>query len=142
MRYSELGRTGIKVSKIGLGTMTWGEQNSQEDGFEQMDHAIEHGVNFFDTAEMYPIDTRPETYGHTEEIVGSWLKKRKKRSEIILATKVCGPGRHHVRNGKCNFGRENILLLEGERISLPKLLLDVIYLQYTKQMNLIVKKSY
>ena len=124
MRYSELGRTGIKVSKICLGTMTWGEQNSQDDGFEQMDHAIEHGVNFFDTAEIYPIDTRPETYGHTEEIIGSWLKKRKKRSEIILATKVCGPGRHHVRNGKCNFDRENILAaVEG---SLKRLQTDYI----------------
>ena len=124
MRYTELGRTGIKVSKVCLGTMTWGEQNSRQEGFEQMDHAISHGVNFFDTAEMYPIDTRVETYGHTEEIIGSWLKDRKKRSEVVIATKVCGPGRHHVRNGECNFNRQNIhTAVEG---SLKRLQTDYI----------------
>ena len=88
--------------------MTWGEQNSKEDGFAQMDYAIENGVNFLDTAEMYPIDTRAATYGHTEEIIGNWLKQRKNRSEVVIASKVCGPGRHHVRHGKCNFDRKNI----------------------------------
>ncbi len=109
MEYTKLGRSGITVSKICLGTMTWGEQNSKEDGFAQMDYAIENGVNFFDTAEMYPIDTRAATYGHTEEIIGSWLKQRNNRSKVVIASKVCGPGRHHVRKGKCNFERKNIV---------------------------------
>jgi len=104
--------------------MTWGEQNSREEGFRQMDHAINNGVNFFDTAEMYPVDVRPETYGHTEEIIGAWLQDRKKRTEVVIASKVCGPGIHHVRQGKCEFNRKNIkLAVEG---SLKRLRTDYI----------------
>ena len=108
MRYRPLGDTGIDVSVICLGTMTWGEQNTREEGFAQMDHALAHGINFFDTAEMYPVDVRPETYGHTEIIIGEWLSERQCRSDVILASKVCGPGRHHIRDGDCRFTRETI----------------------------------
>lgn len=108
MRYRPLGDTGIDVSVICLGTMTWGEQNTREEGFAQMDHALAHGINFFDTAEMYPVDVRPETYGHTEIIIGEWLSERECRSDVILASKVCGPGRHHIRDGDCRFTRETI----------------------------------
>ncbi|TXB67609.1 NADP(H)-dependent aldo-keto reductase [Phaeodactylibacter luteus] len=109
MEYSTLGRTGIQVSKICLGTMTFGEQNSEAEGHEQMDYAVSQGVNFFDTAEMYSVPGRPETQGSTERILGTWFKKRGKRDDIILATKVTGPsaGLKHIRN-PLKFNREQI----------------------------------
>jgi len=90
METRELGRTGLQVSAICLGTMTWGEQNSEGEGHAQMDMALEHGVNFFDTAEIYAIPTRRETAGRTEEIIGAWFEQRKSRDQVILATKVAG----------------------------------------------------
>ena len=81
MKYRKLGTTDLDVSVICLGTMTWGEQNNQDDGFKQMDYAVERGVNFFDTAEVYSIPTRAETYGKTEEIIGSWFNQNNKRKE-------------------------------------------------------------
>lgn len=90
MDYRNLGRSGIKVSSLCLGTMTWGEQNSEAEGHAQMDYATEHGINFFDTAELYPIPPKPGTQGRTEEIIGSWFKARGKRDDIVLATKVVG----------------------------------------------------
>ena len=101
MRYRPLGDTGIDVSVICLGTMTWGEQNTREEGFAQMDHALAHGINFFDTAEMYPVDVRPETYGHTEIIIGEWLSERQCRNEGVFVSKAGGTGRHHIRSGGC-----------------------------------------
>ena len=88
MKYRKLGTTDLKVSAICLGTMTFGEQNSQLDGFEQMDYAVERGVNFFDTAEIYPAMPKKETYGKSEEIIGNWLKTKKNRDKIILASKI------------------------------------------------------
>ena len=85
-----LGTTDIEVSEICLGTMTWGQQNSQEEGFEQMDYVLDMGINFFDTAEMYAVPPKKETQGSTETIIGNWFKERKNRDKIILATKVCG----------------------------------------------------
>jgi aryl-alcohol dehydrogenase-like predicted oxidoreductase len=111
MEYRSLGNTNIKVSVICLGTMTWGEQNTQPQAFEQMDYAVSNGVNFFDTAELYPIPPRAETYGKTEEIIGQWLKSRGKREDIVLASKVCGPGEEwipHIRGGKSYHDRKNI----------------------------------
>lgn len=90
MKYRELGRTGEKVSEICLGTMTWGEQNTEAEGHEQMDYALDQGVNFFDTAEMYAVPPKPETQGRTEEIIGTWFKKTGNRDKVILATKVSG----------------------------------------------------
>ncbi len=91
MKYNTLGQTDIKVSSIALGTMTWGEQNTQEEAFAQMDYALEQGINFFDTAELYPIPPIAETYGQTEVIIGEWFKTRGKRKDIVLASKVAGP---------------------------------------------------
>ena len=91
MKYTTLPNTDIKVSKICLGTMTFGEQNSEAEGHAQMDYAVANGVNFFDTAEMYSVPARQETYGSTEKILGSWFKKTGKRDEIVLATKIAGP---------------------------------------------------
>ncbi len=100
MKYHELGRSGIKVSEICLGTMTWGSQNSEAEAHEQMDVALELGVNFWDTAELYPTTPQsPETQGDTERFIGSWLKKTGKRDQIVLATKVAGKGVRHIRDG-------------------------------------------
>lgn len=90
MEYRPLGRTGIKLSAICLGTMTWGQQNTEAEGHAQMDYALAHGVNFFDTAELYSIPPTRDTQGSTERIIGSWLKARKNRDKVILASKVCG----------------------------------------------------
>jgi aryl-alcohol dehydrogenase-like predicted oxidoreductase len=91
MKYTTLPNTDIKVSKICLGTMTFGQQNTEADGHAQMDYALENGVNFFDTAEMYSVPSRQETYGSTEKILGTWFKKSGKREEIVLASKIAGP---------------------------------------------------
>jgi aryl-alcohol dehydrogenase-like predicted oxidoreductase len=91
MKYTILPDTDIKVSKICLGTMTFGQQNTEIDSHAQMDYAVEHGVNFFDTAEMYSVPAHPATYGSTEKIIGSWFKKSGKREEIVLASKIAGP---------------------------------------------------
>ncbi|MCF6196720.1 MAG: aldo/keto reductase [Emcibacter sp.] len=90
MKYNRLGRTDIRVSNICLGTMTWGEQNSEQDAHEQMDFAVEQGVNFIDTAELYPVPRTRETSGLTEEYIGNWIAKRGMRDKIILGTKVVG----------------------------------------------------
>ena len=108
MNYKKLGNTEIKVSTICLGTMTWGEQNNIQEGFEQMDYALEQGINFFDTAELYAIPSKKETYGKTEEIIGSWLKEKNNRSKIILATKISGPGLSWIRGGGNQYDEKNL----------------------------------
>jgi aryl-alcohol dehydrogenase-like predicted oxidoreductase len=90
MEYRRLGRTDLNVSLICLGTMTWGQQNTEADGHAQMDYALDQGINFFDTAELYSIPPRPETQGSTERIIGSWFKARGSRDKVILASKVIG----------------------------------------------------
>ena len=93
MDYRELGRTGLKVSSLCLGTMTFGEQNSEADGHAQMDYARERGINIFDAAEIYPVPPKPETQGRTEAIIGTWLAARGKRDKVMIATKVAGRGK-------------------------------------------------
>ena len=101
MEYRPLGDTGIQVSVICLGTMTWGEQNTETEAHAQLDAALAAGVNFIDTAELYPVPPRGETQGRTEEYIGSWLRRRRRRDDVILATKVAGPGDwvSHIRGG-------------------------------------------
>jgi aryl-alcohol dehydrogenase-like predicted oxidoreductase len=100
MKYNPLGRTGISVSEICLGTMTWGSQNSETEAHQQLDYAFEQGVNFIDTAELYPTTPlSPETYGDTERFIGNWMKARGNRDRIVLASKVAGPGRPYIRGG-------------------------------------------
>lgn len=100
MKYSKLGRTGLEVSRVCLGTMTWGEQNTEAQGHEQMDYAVnERGINFFDTAELYAVPVSEPTYGRTEEIIGTWFAKTGKREDVILATKVAGAGLPWIRGG-------------------------------------------
>jgi len=108
MNYKKLGNTDLDVSTICLGTMTWGEQNTQDEAFEQMDFSLSNGVNFWDTAELYAVPPRKETYGDTEEIIGNWFEKTKKRKEVILATKVAGPARDYLRNGENSFTGPNL----------------------------------
>ncbi len=106
----QLGSSDLQVSRICLGTMTFGEQNTEADAHDQLDYALERGINFIDTAEMYPVMPRAETQGKTERFIGSWLKKSGKRSDIILATKVAGPSPtlSWVRNGKTELDAVNI----------------------------------
>lgn len=92
MKYTKLPNTDIKVSKICLGSMTWGQQNSEAEGHEQIEYALNKGINFIDTAEMYSVPADAETQGSTEKIIGSWLKKTGRRDEIVLASKIAGPG--------------------------------------------------
>jgi len=111
MEYKKLGKTNIDVSIICLGSMTWGEQNTQDEAFTQMDYAIDNGVNFFDTAELYAIPPCAGTYGKTETIIGNWLVSRGKRDDIVLASKVVGPGEDwlpHIRDGKSRLDRKTI----------------------------------
>ena len=114
MKYRKLGTSDLNVSVICLGTMTFGEQNSQQEGFDQMNYAIEKGVNFFDTAELYAVMPRKETYGKTEEIIGNWFKEKKNRDEVILASKIVGKseGLNWIRGGsdKLGFDKTNINL--------------------------------
>ena len=123
MEYRKLGRTELEISLIGLGTMTWGFQNTQDDGFAQMDYALERGINFFDTAEMYAVPPSAETYGKTETIIGNWFAARKNRDKVILASKMTGPGLPWIRNGS-EINKKNLTLaLEG---SLKRLQTDYI----------------
>lgn len=109
MRYNFIPKTELKVSRICLGTMTFGEQNTENEAHDQLDFAIEQGINFIDTAEMYPIAARQETLGLTEKYIGSWLKKTGKRDGLVLATKIAGPNRgmEYIRK-PLNFSKKNI----------------------------------
>ena len=113
MEYRKLGTTGLDVSVICLGTMTYGEQNTEAEAFAQLDYALEQGVNFIDCAEMYPVPPKPETCGRTEEYIGNWLAARGNRDKFVLATKVTGrsaanSGVGHIRGGP-RLTREQIL---------------------------------
>jgi len=116
MRYRKLGRTGLEVSLIGLGTMTWGNQNTLEEGHAQMDYALDQGVNFWDTAEMYAVPPSPETYGTTETIIGEWFARSGRREDVILASKIAGPGLPWVREGKAFVDRKNIEIAVEESL--------------------------
>lgn len=108
MQYSRLGNTDIEVSTICLGTMTYGEQNTEQEAHQQLDYALAQGINFLDTAEMYPVPPKQETQGLTEAYIGSWLEKRKCRDKIILATKVAGPGMMEYLRGGVELSRKQI----------------------------------
>ena len=127
MIYSKLGHTNIEVSKICLGTMTFGEQNTEKEAHEQLDFALEHGVNFIDTAEMYPVPPNSKTQGLTEKYIGSWLKKRNNRDDVIIASKVTGPApdfsyiRNSLKIDKKNIEKaiaENLKRLNTDYIDL------------------------
>ncbi|MCX8293217.1 aldo/keto reductase [Phyllobacterium sp. 0TCS1.6A] len=100
MKQRKLGRTGLEVTEICLGTMTWGVQNTEADAHEQIDYALDAGINFMDTAEVYAIPSSPDTYGKTETYIGSWFKKTGKRDKFILASKISGGGTNWIREGR------------------------------------------
>ncbi|MBO6605589.1 aldo/keto reductase [Psychroserpens sp.] len=124
MRYTTLPKTDIKVSKICLGTMTWGNQNTQDEGFAQMDMALDKGVNFFDVAELYPVPATADTYAETERIIGNWFEKTGNRDKVVLATKIAGPGDYtaHIRT----TGFSKSALNEAVDASLKRLKTDYI----------------
>jgi len=128
MKYRKLGTTDLDVSVICLGTMTFGEQNTQQDGFNQMDYAFERGVNFFDTAELYAVMPRKETYGKTEEIIGNWFGEKKNRDKIILASKIASKsdGLEWIRDGAKNLGFDMKNMNEAIDASLKRLKTDYI----------------
>ena len=123
MKYKKLSNTELEVSLLCLGTMTYGEQNNEKEAHEQLDYSIAHGINFIDTAEMYAIPPREETQGKTEEIIGTWLSKRKDRDKIVLATKVAGPGMEYLRGGS-RLSRKHIIQAADD--SLKRLQTDYI----------------
>ncbi len=125
MKYTNLPGTAIKVSKVCLGSMTWGQQNSEADGHRQLDYALERGVNFIDTAEMYSTPARKETQGNTEKIIGSWLKNTGNREKVVLASKIAGPG-NAVAHIRPNPGFSKAALTEAIDASLNRLQTDYI----------------
>jgi aryl-alcohol dehydrogenase-like predicted oxidoreductase len=130
MEYRKLGDSDVKVSAIGLGTMTWGEQNTESEAHAQIDYALDQGVNLIDTAEMYPVPPKADTQGSTERYIGSWLAKHPSaREKIVLATKIAGPARQphnprHIRGEQNQFDRAN--LTEALNGSLERLHTDYI----------------
>ncbi|MFM0344464.1 NADP(H)-dependent aldo-keto reductase [Paraburkholderia sp. RL17-347-BIC-D] len=130
MEYRRLGDSDVQVSLIGLGTMTWGEQNTEQEAHAQIDYALDHGVNLIDTAEMYPVPPRAETQGSTERFIGTWLAQhRSAREKIVLATKIAGPARQphnptHIRGKGNQFDRKN--LTEALDDSLKRLQTDYV----------------
>ncbi|WP_426432204.1 aldo/keto reductase [Winogradskyella sp. HB-48] len=124
MKYTTLPHTDIKVSKICLGTMTWGNQNTQDEGFAQMDMALDKGVNFFDVAELYPVPATAETYAETERIIGNWFAKTGNRDNVVLATKIAGPGDYTAHIRTTGFSKE--ALNEAVNNSLKRLQTDYI----------------
>lgn len=124
MEQRPLGRTGLRVSVLCLGTMTFGNQNTEAEGHAQMDYALAEGINFFDTAELYAVPPSAETCGKTESIVGTWFAARKNRDKVILATKVAGAGLPWIRGGQDGIDRRNVL--EAVEGSLRRLQTDYI----------------
>lgn len=126
MEYRSLGTTGLKVSAICLGTMTYGEQNSEAEAHEQLDYAVSRGINFIDTAEMYPVPPKGETQGKTEAYIGSWLGPRKDRDKLIIATKVTGRSQafEHLGRGETRLNREQ--MTQALEASLKRLQTDYI----------------
>lgn len=124
MKYVPLGRTGLEVSRVCLGTMTWGTQNNQADADAQIEYALANGVNFIDTAEMYSVPPTEESYGKTETIIGDWLSRNpERRKEFILATKIAGPGLPYIRGGSNISGKT---IIEAVDASLKRLQTDYI----------------
>ena len=124
MKFKKLPFTEIQVSEICLGTMTFGKQNTESEGHQQLDYAVSRGINFIDTAELYPVPAEAETYGETERIIGNWIKKNNNRSSIILASKIAGPGAYtkHIRT----TGFSKSAIKEAVNDSLKRLQTDYI----------------
>jgi len=136
MQYNKLPHSNLEVSKICLGTMTFGEQNSEQEAFNQLDYALERGVNFIDTAEMYPVPPKPQTQGLTEQYIGNWLKQSGKREKVVLATKVAGPrNMPHIRDNM-SLDRRNIhLAIDDSLKRLQTDYVDLYQLHWPQRLN-------
>lgn len=136
MRFSPLGSSGLSVSRICLGTMTWGVQNTQADADLQLDHALDVGINFFDTAEMYPVPPSEPTHTKTEQIIGNWLSRHSdKRADMLIATKIAGPGFPYVRNNAPITGENVGLALDGSLKRLNTDYIDLYQLHWPNRMT-------
>ena len=145
MKFKKLGTTDLDVSLICLGTMTWGTQNNEKDAFEQMDYSLSEGVNFFDTAELYSVPPKKETFGSTEKIIGKWMQSKKCREKIILATKVVGrSGMKWFRGKETRLNEEQIsLAIEGSLKRLKTDYIDLYQLHWPdRKANFFGKLSY
>jgi len=143
MQTNELGRTGIKVSDMCLGTMTFGTQTSMDEGCRQIDMALDHGINFLDTAEMYPTNPlSKETQGDTERVIGEWVKRSGRRSEMVIATKVSGSGYKNVRDGAA-MGPETIgVALEASLASLNTDYVDLYQLHWPNRGSYMFRQNW
>lgn len=145
MEYRNLGRTDIKVTSICLGTMTWGQQNTEAEAHEQLDYAIGEGINFIDTAELYAVPARAETQGLTEQYIGTWLSKRGKRDDLVIATKIAGPGPYtdHIRTD-LDFTPQNIAdAVDGSLKRLQTDYIDLYQIHWpARQTNFFGKRGY
>ena len=136
MEYNKLPGTNIEVSKICLGTMTWGTQNTKQEAFDQMDYAIDNGVNFIDTAELYPVPASADTYATTEVYIGKWLESRKSRDKIILASKIVGPGDYTAHIRKTGFKGDSIETSLDQRLKRLKTdYLDLYQLHWPERLS-------
>lgn len=136
MKFVRLGASNLEISHVCLGTMTWGRQNSEAEGHEQMDYAVEQGINFFDTAEIYAVPPNKDTYGKTEEIVGTWFEKSGKRGDIILMTKCAGPSFPYIRGGDNKISGQDIReAVEGSLKRLKTDYIDVYQLHWPNRMH-------
>ncbi len=143
MKFNRLGRTDLEVSELCLGSMTWGTQNTEQEGHEQMSYAFEQGINFIDTAELYP--TTPlsaETQGRTEEIIGSWCKANGNRDKVIVATKVCGRGTKWIQNGKAISPEKIINSVEGSLKRLQTDYIDLYQLHWPNRQSYHFRQSW
>ena len=136
MQFSILGSSGLSVSRVCLGSMTWGFQNNQQDANQQIDYALAQGVNFIDTAEMYAVPPSPDTYGKTETIIGNWLAANpQRRKDIILATKIAGPGLPWVRNGTPITGDSVVQAVDASLKRLQTDYIDLFQLHWPNRPN-------
>ncbi|CAM2785329.1 aldo/keto reductase [Vibrio rarus] len=136
MKYAKLGNSGLQVSRVCLGSMTWGVQNTQQDADQQIHYALEHGVNFIDTAEMYAIPATPDTYGKTEQIIGHWISANAhKRQDVIIASKIAGPGMHWVRDGQPITGEAVIKSVEDSLTRLQTDYIDLYQLHWPNRVS-------
>ncbi|MFT4021483.1 MAG: aldo/keto reductase, partial [Acinetobacter sp.] len=146
MNFNPLGNTGFQVPEICLGTMTFGEQNTQEQAFEQLNYALDQGLYFWDTAEMYPVPPKPETQGATESIIGNWFAQHGQRDQVFLASKIAGPsyGGGHIREGNTRFNANHIAqALDGSLKRLQTDYIDLYQLHWPeRQTNFFGKLGY
>ncbi len=143
MQFRNLGETDLSVSRICLGTMTWGYQNTQDEAFEQIEYALDQGVNFMDTAELYAVPPSAETYGKTETIIGHWFEKTGRRDDVILASKMAGPGTSHCREGRGIIKADITCAIEGSLKRLKTDVIDLYQLHWPQRLaNLFGQRDY